>query len=78
MAAKCAAFVNDATVTSATLLTGDARSSFAMTIGLVKRVQYANTALGSSEQPRQKLSMLEVAPATIVSSVTTCQLFVVK
>jgi hypothetical protein len=41
-------------------------------------VQYACTPLvGSSEQPHQRLSMLDVAPATIVSSATTCQLFVV-
>jgi hypothetical protein len=59
------------------LVTGDARFSFAMTIGLTPRVQSANVPLvGSSEQLRHALSMDDVAPATIVSRSTTCQLFV--
>jgi hypothetical protein len=40
-------------------------------------MQSANAPLvGSSEQPYQALSMVDVTPATIVSRATTCQLFV--
>jgi len=46
-----------------------------MVVGVVRRVQSANVPLvGSSEQPRQLSSMLDVAPATIVSRFTTWKL----
>jgi hypothetical protein len=78
MAGNQAAALKPVTVTSPIFVTGAARFSFAMTIGLTKRVQNATAPLvGSSEQPNHAWSMLDVTPATIVSSATTCQLFVV-